>query len=115
MKKYPIAVLVIAVVYILAGALGLVSHGIDLWRSFDRDMIWAVLTGALGVVAGIFLLRGQNWARWLALAWILLHVVISIYHSKAELATHCVFCVLIAYFLFRPATNEYFGTPKSAN
>jgi hypothetical protein len=58
-------------------------------------------------VAGVFLLRGQNWARWLALAWITFHVVIS-YGVLRELVVHGVICVVFAWILFRPAAGRYF-------
>ena len=36
---------------------------------------------SLAIVCGVFLLRGHNWARWLALAWIAFHVVLSAFHA----------------------------------
>jgi hypothetical protein len=59
-------------------------------------------------VSGIFLLRGQNWARWLALAWIVFHVALSAFHPLRELAVHVVLCAFIALVLFRPAAGRYF-------
>ena len=37
------------------------------------------LTELLAMVSGAFMLRGHNWARWLALAWIIFHVILSIF------------------------------------
>jgi hypothetical protein len=54
------------------------------------------------------MLRGRNWARWGALAWMAFHVVLSAFHSLVQLAMHSVFFAVIAYFLFRPAAKEYF-------
>ena len=34
----------------------------------------------------------QNWARWLALAWIIFHVGLSLFHPIGELAFHVAFC-----------------------
>ncbi len=59
------------------------------------------------------MLRGHNWARWLALAWIAFHVVLSAFHALAELAVHSLFCAIMAYFLFRPAANGYFRAGRT--
>jgi len=57
----------------------------------------------------VFMLRGQNWARWLALLWMATHVVISAFHPMRELVIHSVVFVLIAYLLFRREAREYFS------
>jgi hypothetical protein len=54
------------------------------------------------------MLRGHNWARWVALAWIAFHVVLSAFHAFGEFAIHAVFCAVIAWFLFSPAPARYF-------
>ena len=54
------------------------------------------------------MLRGHNWARWLALAWIVYHVILSAFHMLSELAIHILFCAILAYFLFRPTATRYF-------
>ena len=54
------------------------------------------------------MLRGCNWARWLALAWIAFHVVLSAFHSLPEFALHAVLCAVFAYFLLRPDAALYF-------
>ena len=43
-----------------------------------------------------------------AVAWIGFHVVVSAFHSVAQVAVHVVFCAAIAYFLFRREAGEYF-------
>src|SRR5262249_39079375 len=62
----------------------------------------------LAIVCGVFLLRGSNWARWLLLAWIAFHVVLSAFHNVFELAMHSLLLVVVAYCLFRPRTSAYF-------
>ncbi len=37
------------------------------------------------------MLRGSNWARWLALAWIAFHVFLSFLHSWQQVLVHCLF------------------------
>ena len=65
------------------------------------------------MVAAVGLLLRQNWARWLALAWIVFHVGISLFHPLPELLIHAAICVLIAWLLFRPATARWFKEVKS--
>lgn len=62
------------------------------------------------VVAGIFLLRRQNWARWLALAWMGFHVAISIGNPIQQLVVHSLLLVAFAIILFRGAARGYFAS-----
>ncbi len=66
-------------------------------------------TGCGGGGCGRYSCCGRNWARWLALAWMAAHVVISVFHSKQELIIHCVLLVLIGYLFFRRTAQEYFN------
>ena len=63
----------------------------------------------LAIVCGVFLLRGRDWARWLAMAWIAFHVGLSYFHSTAQMAFHAVVLVIFAVVLFQPAANRYFA------
>lgn len=103
MNKRPISVTIIAVVYIVAGAAGLIYHAGEILTS-----PWVGVVRALAIVAGVFMLRAQNWARWLAMVWIAFHVVLSAFHSVSEFAMHAVLCAVFAFVLFRRSTNRYF-------
>jgi hypothetical protein len=70
--------------------------------------VWVELLRIIAIVCGIYLLRGSNWGRWLAIAWIAYHVVLSAFHSWLQLVVHCLLCTAFAYFLFRPKATEYF-------
>jgi hypothetical protein len=107
MIRRPNAVTIIAWVYIATGALGF-AGGIRPLSVLQMDDVFAEGVRLLAVVAGAFMLRRQNWARWLALAWMGAHVVLSAFHSVGEFAVHCLFFVVIAWFLFRPETVRYF-------
>ncbi len=110
MGKRPLSVTIIACVYLAAGAVGFAYHLTD-WKGqqpFPWDFVWIELVRLAAVVCGVYLLKGQNWARWLALAWIGSHVVLSAFHTLPELAIHTLFCAIIAYFLFRPTAARYF-------
>jgi hypothetical protein len=60
------------------------------------------------IVAGVFLLRGRNWARWLAAAWMALHIAIT-WGEPRQLALHAAIFAAIAFILFRPQANAHFS------
>lgn len=112
MKKRPLAVTILSWLLIVVGLVGLVYHAqeLDLRQPFQNDTVWVELVRVLAIVSGIFMLRGRNWARLLAMAWIAFHVVISIFHSWSQVAMHALILLVFAFFLFRPAANRYFGS-----
>jgi hypothetical protein len=60
-----------------------------------------------------FMLRGQNWARWLSIVWMAWHVVLSAFHPLSELIMHGVLLAVFALFLFRPRAPAYFQNGRS--
>ncbi len=110
MNKRPIPVTIIAWVYIATGAVGLVYHFRDLNAGsvFRYDALWIELVRMAAVVCGAFMLRGRDWARWVAVAWIGFHVIVSAFHTLPELAMHCLFFAVIAWFLFRGDATRFF-------
>ena len=62
------------------------------------------------------MLRGQNYERWLALAWIAFQVVLTIFHNLAELAIHALFFAALVISIFRSTANRYFrpAEPRAA-
>ena len=109
MHEPPIAVRIIGWVYILTGVLGFVAHFGELNSPNPRnDAVWVELVSLIAIVSGAYLLRGHNWACWLALGWIGFHVVLSFFHTRFELAIHVLFLAILAYFLFRPVAARYF-------
>lgn len=107
MGKRPIPVLIVAAVYVLVGVMGFVYHFTELTGG-HQDAIAIELTELTAVIAGVALLMRKNWARWLALAWVVFHVVISLFHPLGELLIHAVLCILITWLLFQPATARWF-------
>lgn len=104
--KRPLSVTILGWVYI---AVGLIGFGYHLTGFVFRTEDVAIESvRLLATIAGAFLLRGHDWARWLALAWILFHVILSAFHALGEFAVHCLFCGAIAWVLFRPAAARYF-------
>jgi len=107
MKKPPVSVLVVISVYLLVGVIGFVYHFREL-AAGHQDAIAIELTELTAVVAAVGLLKRKNWARWLALVWVVFHVVISLFHPLPELLIHTALCIAIAWLLFRPATASWF-------
>jgi hypothetical protein len=93
------------------------SRGPDAVAAGTGDEIWVFATQLLAIVAGVFLLRGHNWARWLLVAWLGFHVGLSALHPGHELVVHGVLMGVFVYILFRRPATEFFrggggaGTP----
>lgn len=104
----PFAVLVIACLYIAVGVIGFVHYFPGLLGK-QQGSVWAEVTEVLAVIAGIFLLLGRNWARWLAVAWMAFHVFIS-YGVIGLFVFHLLLLLGIGWILFRPDSTEYFAS-----
>jgi hypothetical protein len=105
-NRRPISVLVLACVYLAVGSIGFVAHFRDFRHS---EFIWIEITEVLAIIAGAFMLRGKNWARWLALVWMAFHVGLSAFGALRELLIHSLIFAVIAWILFRPEARRYFG------
>ena len=103
MNKRPITVTILACVLIAAGAVGLAYHFTEFKapNAVHSELVWIEFVRLLAIVSGVFMLRGRDWARWLALAWIAFHVVLSFFHSLGEAAMHAVIFALFAWILLR--------------
>lgn len=111
MRKRPIGVWVIAALLLLAGAGGLIGDALQ-FKSLSAnhyETVWIGLVHLLAIVAGGFLLRGNNWARWLAIAWMAFHVAISFLNSWQQAVMHGVILVLFVLILFSRDARAYFG------
>jgi len=116
MKRPPVAVVVVSVIYLITGIVTLIFHSLEASRTprLESDIFWILLVCLLAVVAGAFMLRGYDWARWLALAWMAFHVALSAFHAMRELAVHSLMLVLFAYLLFRPESRSWFRRSPTA-
>jgi len=118
--KRPRSITVVAWIFIVAGVGGILA---DLWPLLTPDsaaqlaklradgitdisLAWG--TRALAIVGGINTLRGLNWARWLLAAWMVFHVIMSLFHSAGEAMAHCAIFAPLAYLLFRKAAAPFF-------
>lgn len=109
-NRRPLAVTILACLYIGVGTIGFAGHFAELraTSASQYDGLLIELTEFLAILSGAFILRGHNWARWLALAWIAFHVVLSAFRALPEFAIHSLFCAVIAWFLFCPGAGRYF-------
>jgi hypothetical protein len=104
--RRPVPVLVVACLFLAVGIIGVCYHIHDLRQP---DGISIEFTEVLAILAGAFMLRGQNWARWLALAWMAFHVALSAFGALPQLAVHGLILAGIAWLLFLPQSRRYFG------
>jgi hypothetical protein len=114
MKQRPFAILILGWLFI---AIGAVSLAMDVRFAFTRgggiDEAWIFLVHALAIVAGAFMLRGADWARWLALLWMAFHVAITVMNAWRGFAFHAILFAGIAYLLFRADAWAWFRTEKA--
>jgi hypothetical protein len=110
MNKRPLPVTLISLLIAAAGAVGLAYHlnELKLPHPFQNDAVLVELIRLAAIVCGVYMLLGRNWARWLSIAWIGFHVVVSAFHSLPEFAFHGLLFAVFAYVLFRPRATEYF-------
>jgi hypothetical protein len=108
--KRPLSVTIVGWFFILAGAVGFAYHlsALSMQDPFSDDSLWILLVRALAIVGGIFCLRGRNAGRWLLVAWMAYHVVLSYFHSFPEMAMHAILLAVIIVALFHTVASFYF-------
>ncbi len=111
--KRPISVTILGILYILAGSVGFVYHLTEFRaHPFAWGFVGIEFVRVLAIVAGAFMLRGDNWARWLALVWMAFHVGISFLNGWRPVVMHAIFLAVIAFFLLRRPAAEFFGASR---
>jgi hypothetical protein len=120
-RDRPLSVTLAAWLFIIVGAGGILKDvapllGPDRGAAFrglasegplGLALIWGIRL--LAVVGGAFVLRRCNWARWLLVAWMALHIGISLFHSPLEAAMHTVIFAALTFLLFRPPASKHFA------
>jgi len=109
--KRPFQVTMLGWLFIAVGILSTIYHLLK--GSLDRWTLPSLLVGTIAIVAGVFLLRGARWARWLVLAWLAFHVGVSALNSLSDAVAHFVLLLVVGYFLLGPPTSEYFRSTQS--
>lgn len=112
MQQRPRSITIISWLFIIFGSIALLSGA----PFSDIKTHWYVhLSRLLQIVAGVFMLYGRNWARWLLVAWIAFHIVVGALHGVVTLVMHVVIFTFILFFVFRRDANAYFAGGSSLN
>lgn len=128
MKQRPTSITVVSWVLIVLGAISLIGTIITMnnpaatelmSRSAIPVLVQYVLTyiGIVIMVAcGIMMLKGQGWARFLYVVWTMIGFVIGLLTApvKVAMVPGLVVFLIIVFFLFRRAANEYFRPAAAA-
>ena len=107
----PVSVWILSCLYLAVGTIGFAYYFSELMAHQDNS-VWIELTELLAIISGVFMLRGHNWARWLALVWMAFHVAIS-FPVYRQTAIHLAIFAGITWVLFRPGGQRYFAIRKS--
>jgi len=109
--KCPFSVRFLGYLFILVGIAALVFHLVR--GSLDYWILLIAFVEIVAIVAGVFLLKGRNWARWLLLLWIAFHVIATALNSLSASAPHLLLLIAVGYFLFTPPDSAYFGSARA--
>ncbi|HTZ48382.1 MAG TPA: hypothetical protein VMH20_12365 [Verrucomicrobiae bacterium] len=112
--KRPYEVTMMGWLFIAVGVLAFAYHltQVHSFRPFPIDLLEIFVVELLAVIAGLYILYGHNWARWLAVLWMAAHLIGNIFFFRQGILVHAVLLALIAYALFRPASSDYFRAPR---
>lgn len=113
LSQRPISVTSMAWIFIAVG-IAMFSFHVPELRELHWDTFLIELVELLAVVAGVFMLRQKNWARWLALAWMAFHVAITAVPPFHGLVVHAVIFAGITHLLLRSDAARYFSGPGAA-
>jgi uncharacterized membrane protein HdeD (DUF308 family) len=114
-EKRPLSIVVISLLFILLGAITLVHALVEFINATDRltdlKSHWMIyLSAVAAIVGGLFLFKGENWARWLLVLWMAFHIVVGALHGIGPLVTHVVIFSVILFFLFRRPVSSYLSS-----
>ena len=114
MKNRPLPVIIVSILFILAGGVGLAYHVKELveFNNNLNETIWILFLRILAVVCGLLLLFRIKWARWLAIAWLVYHIIISALNSISEMIAHILLLILVSVLLFLPVSSAYFQNKR---
>ena len=109
-NQRPRSVLLIGVLFIAIGLLDIWRGAIPLTNTpvhLRGDDLTVLSIGLMALLGGIFMLQGYDWARWLLIAWMTLHVALWIRHPYVLLGHVAIFGLILAG-LFHPTASAYF-------
>ncbi|QHT70864.1 hypothetical protein GXP67_31560 [Rhodocytophaga rosea] len=110
MKKLPIPILVVSILFILAGSIGFTYHVKEFYQPDVQvsQLLWVLFLRILAIVCGSFLLLRMSQARWLAIAWLVYHVYIGALNSTSQMIAHIIVLVIVTILLFLPISTAFF-------
>ena len=108
----PLLVTLLGWLLILLGAVEFVYRLTKIPRPVSVLDLGVPLFELIILLSGIFLLRGSNLARWLAVAWVGFHVVVGSLHSPVRAIVHGLIFLVFAWLLFRPGMNAWFRSQR---
>lgn len=110
----PLLITLLGWLLILVGAVEFVYRLTKVHRPLHPgDDLWVPLFELIILVSGIFLLRGSNWARWLAVAWIGFHIAVGFQYSVVQGVIHSAVFLFFVWLLFRPEVNTWFRVRRN--
>ena len=110
----PISVTVLAWLFVAVGAITFVRNFPGVLH-LQNEAFLIEFIELVGLTAGIFMLRRQNWARWLAIVWTAFHVALAAFLHFQGLAFHVFIFASITYLLLRSDATEYFRGPPTGS
>jgi hypothetical protein len=83
MKSRPLPILIVAILFIIVGLIGFSYHIKYFFEPSEKlyEILLVQLLRILAIVCGTILLRANNSGRWLSIAWILSHILISAHNE----------------------------------
>ena len=114
MERRPITVVIVGMLFILAGCLGIAYHAKEFFQPGIKlsESVWVLIVRLLAVICGVLLFLRVGWARWLAVIWLLYHVIIGAQHSTSDMLMHLGLLIVVAVLLFVPVSSAYFRYEK---
>jgi hypothetical protein len=113
-RTRPFSVTVLAWLFIAVGVIAFVRNFPSILH-LEKDSFLIEFVELVGMTAGIFMLRRQNWARWLAIAWLAFHVAVAAFLHFQGLLFHIVIFAGITYLLLRSDASEYFRGARTGS
>jgi hypothetical protein len=113
-RTRPLLITLLGWMLIALGALEFAIRAAQFRRPLHADDFGVPLFELVILVCGIYLLRGANWARWLAVAWIGFHVVVGSLNSVMRGVVHGLIFLAFTWLMFRPEMNAWFRSRQSA-
>ena len=110
MKNRPLPVIIVSVLFIIAGTVGFVYHFKDFFEPDVRlpELFFIQFVRLTAIVCGFLLFMSIDWARWLAILWLLYHVIIGAFHSTSQMIFHIVILLLVVVLLYLPKSSAFF-------